>query len=92
LFAFALFEVFTGNPKLPYRNCESFSMFCHPFGNAFLTPYTLMAGSPVHSVERLAFERESENVENEPRIMSATPQPKPAPRLAALIPITLPAI
>jgi hypothetical protein len=32
-----------------------------------------MAGSPLHPVERLAFERESENVENEPLIMPATP-------------------
>jgi hypothetical protein len=72
-FAFVLFDVVSGNPKLPYRNCESFRIFCHPFGNAFLTPYILMAGSPLHPVERLAFERESENVENEPLIMPATP-------------------
>jgi hypothetical protein len=72
-FAFALFDAFNGNPKLPCRNCESFRIFCHPFRNAFLTPYILMAGSPLHSVERLAFEREGENVENEPRIMPATP-------------------
>jgi hypothetical protein len=31
----------------------------------------------VEAVERLAFERESGHVENEPRIMSATPRPKP---------------
>jgi len=46
--------------------------------NAFLTRYILMADKSVEAVERLAFEHESEHVENEPRIMSTTPRPKPA--------------
>ena len=44
-----------------------------------LAPYVLMPVKAVEAVERLAFERESEHVENEPRIMSTTPRPKPAP-------------
>ena len=51
-----------------------------------------MADKSVEAVERLAFERESEHVENEPRIMPATPRPKPAPQPAALIQIILPTI
>jgi len=37
-----------------------------------------MADKSVEAVERLAFKRESEHVENEPRIMSTAPRPKPA--------------
>jgi len=37
-----------------------------------------MTDKSVEAVERLAFEREIEHVENEPRIMSTTLRPKPA--------------
>jgi hypothetical protein len=48
-----------------------------------------MTGKPIQPVERLALERESEHVENEPRIMSPMPRPKPPPQPAALIQIIL---
>jgi len=46
----------------------------------------------VEAVERLAFERESEHVENEPRIMLTTSRPQQTPQPAALSQIILLAI
>jgi hypothetical protein len=42
-----------------------------------------MAGKPVEALKRLAFERETGHVENEPWIMSATPRRKPPAKAAA---------